>query len=76
MTTNRQPQFCDDDGTPINPDLIPKPGLCVSCRKDSRAHEDPLCILTRYDQHGCDGFRCDAYEPKGTDPDGFDRSYG
>ena len=24
----------DDDGNKINPDLIPKPSLCIFCRKD------------------------------------------
>ncbi len=27
--------FFDDDGTEINPDLVPKPGLCITCGKDN-----------------------------------------
>ena len=57
--------FCDDDGTEINPDLIAKPGLCVTCAKDDDPSERPLCILIRLDQDGEDEFRCDAYVCKG-----------
>jgi len=32
--TDGTPQYFDDDGNQINPDLIGKPDLCVSCRKD------------------------------------------
>ena len=28
-------KFYDDDGTEINADLIPKPDLCVTCKKDN-----------------------------------------
>ena len=27
-------KYFDDDGTEINPDLVPKPDLCISCKKD------------------------------------------
>jgi hypothetical protein len=54
----------DDDGTEINPDLIVKPSLCVSCRKDEEPSEEILCMLNRADQEGEDEFRCDAFEPK------------
>ncbi|AQQ71176.1 hypothetical protein SMSP2_01542 [Limihaloglobus sulfuriphilus] len=58
-----QPKFYDDDGTEINPDLIPKPALCVACKKDGiSGKEEILCALTRADQQGEDEFRCDAYE--------------
>jgi len=43
------PKFFHDDGTEVNPDLIPKPDLCISCRKDGIAgKEDVLCILTEW----------------------------
>jgi hypothetical protein len=58
-------KFYDDDGTEINPDLIPKPPLCVTCKKDGiSGEEEILCALTRADQQGEDEFRCYAYEPK------------
>jgi len=59
------PKYFDDDGTEINPDLIPKPDLCIICKKDGQSgEEDILCNLTRADQQGQGEFRCDAYEPK------------
>ena len=55
----------NDDGTEINPDLVPKPDLCVSCKKDGQlGEEEILCNLTRADQQGEGEFRCEAYEPK------------
>ena len=58
------PKFYDDDGTEISPDLIPKPDLCITCRKDEQAgKEEILCNLTRADQQGEAEFICDAYEP-------------
>ena len=58
----------DDDGNKINPDLIPKPSLCVSCKKDGMSGEEEiLCALTRADQQGEEEFQCCAYEPKGKD---------
>jgi hypothetical protein len=63
--TKDQPKsgFYHDDGTEINPDLIAKPGLCVSCRKDEDPNEEILCILTRADQQDEDDFKCFAFEP-------------
>ena len=29
--------FFNDDGTPVNPNILSKPSLCISCRYD----EDP-----------------------------------
>ncbi len=55
----------NDDGTEINADLIPKPGLCLTCRKDNAGgKEEILCVLTRNDQRDDDEFECGAYEPK------------
>ena len=58
------PKFYDDDGTEINPDLIPKPSLCISCKKDGLPDEEILCNLNRMDQQGKDEFICGAYESK------------
>lgn len=58
--------YFDNDGSEINPDLIPKPDLCITCKKDGLSgEEEMLCNLTRADQQGENEFRCDAYEPKG-----------
>lgn len=56
--------FYKDGGTEINPDLISKPSLCVSCKKDGIASEEIACTLTRADQQGEQKFECFAYEPK------------
>ena len=29
-----QPKYFNDDGTEFNPDLIPKPDLCITCKRD------------------------------------------
>jgi hypothetical protein len=56
-----------DDGTEFNPDLYPKPGLCLTCKKNE-CSDDPedeiLCNLTRLDQHREEVFTCYAYEPQ------------
>ena len=65
---NNQPKYFNDDGTEFNPDLIPKPSLCISCKKDGLpGEEEILCDLTRADQQGEDEFICEAYEPKDVD---------
>lgn len=57
--------YFNDDGTEITLDLIPKPGLCLTCRKDNATgKEEILCTLTRNDQKGEPDFECGAYEPK------------
>jgi hypothetical protein len=57
--------YFNDDGTEINADLIPKPGLCLTCKKDNASgKEEILCILTRNDQKDDGDFECEAYEPK------------
>ena len=62
---NNKPKYFDDDGTEINQDLIPKPDLCISCKKDGQSGEEEiLCNLTRTDQQGSEDFYCEAYEPK------------
>ncbi len=53
------PKYFDDDGTEINPDLIPKPDLCISCKKDGQpGEEETLCNLTRADQQVCSRKNC------------------
>ncbi len=57
--------FYNDDGTKINPELVPKPGLCITCKKDDAGgKEEILCILNRIDQKDEKHFKCYAYEPK------------
>jgi len=58
--------YFDDDGTELNPDLIPKPHLCVGCRKDEweDQEEQVLCNLTRLDQSDEKDFVCHAFIPK------------
>lgn len=53
------PKFYHDDGTEVNPDLIPKPSLCISCKRDGlTGEEDILCTLNRMDQMGEEEFKC------------------
>ncbi len=57
------PKYCDDEGNEINPDLILKPDLCITCKKDRPSGEEEiLCNLTRADQQGESEFCCEAYE--------------
>jgi len=59
-------RYFDDDGNELNPDLIPKPALCISCAKDNNSdpEEEILCNLNRLDQQDEQEFRCFACEPK------------
>jgi hypothetical protein len=63
--TEGKGRFFDDDGTELNPDLVPRPALCVSCVKDDDPNEEMLCTLNRLDQQDEPEFKCFAYEPKG-----------
>jgi hypothetical protein len=56
--------FFYDDDTPGNPDLMPKPGLCVSCRYDDDLKQEIPCVLNRMDQRGEVDFKRGAYEKK------------
>lgn len=58
------PQYHDDDENEVNPSFVPKPSLCISCKKDELGPEEVLCDLTRMDHLGKDEFICEAYEPK------------
>ena len=56
--------YLDENGNEINPDLIPKPSLCITCKKDDDPDELVLCNLNRMDQANEKEFKCFAYEPK------------
>jgi hypothetical protein len=65
MMDENKPKYFDDDGTEIKPDLILKPDLCITCKKDKQSgEEEVLCNLTRVDQQGEKEFNCEAYEPE------------
>lgn len=53
--------YFNDDGTPLNPNLIPKPQLCFGCYKEEDKSEEILCNLTRLDQANNEEFICYAY---------------
>jgi hypothetical protein len=63
-TPDDKPRYFDDDGNEMNPNLVSKPPLCISCVKDGDPNEEMLCNLNRLDQQGEGDFRCGAYEPK------------
>ena len=52
----------DDDCNKLNPDLIPKPGLCLICIKDIDPAEEILCNLNRLDPIDQKEFICYAFE--------------
>lgn len=57
--------YFDDDGSEMYADWAPKPGLCVTCRKDNAGgKEEMLCIRNCNDQKDDTDFECGAYEPK------------
>ncbi len=60
--SDKKLKYSNDDGTEFDPDLISKPSLCVTCRKDDDISEEVLCNLNRADQQGGDLFKCYAYE--------------
>ncbi len=63
--TEHVPKYFGDDGNKINPDLISKPDLCITCKKNELSgNEEILCNLTRVDQQSQNEFVCDAYETK------------
>jgi hypothetical protein len=65
MDSNRKippTRYYLDDGTEFNPDLFPKPSLCLTCRKNDDPNEELLCNLTRMDQRNEDEFKCFAYK--------------
>ena len=54
--------YYNDDGTEVNPNLFPKPQLCLSCKKNEDESEELLCNLKRIDQRDGEEFKCFAYE--------------
>lgn len=50
-----------DDGTPVNPNLMPSQSLCATCRKNDDSRYEIPCNITRLDQEE-DIFICFAYE--------------
>jgi hypothetical protein len=57
--------YFDDDGNQLNPDLIPKPGLCLLCKlnDDTDPEENILCNLNRLGQVGELEFKCGTFIP-------------
>ncbi len=56
--------FYDDSGSKIDPNLMGKPSLCTTCKKDDEEKEEMFCTLNRIDQQGDDEFICEAYVSK------------
>lgn len=54
----------NDDGSKIDPQTIPIPGLCILCKKyqSDDWDENLLCQLKRNDQKDSDNFVCGAFE--------------
>lgn len=53
-----------DNGEELNPNLISKPDMCTTYRKDEDENEEIVCNLNRLDQ-ACDKeFICYAYESR------------
>ncbi|MDR4504090.1 MAG: hypothetical protein MRK01_04755 [Candidatus Scalindua sp.] len=57
-------KYFDDDGNEVNPDLISKSSLCVSCVKVEDPKEEMRCNLNCLDQQSEEDFECFAYESK------------
>ena len=78
-------RYMNDDGTGFNPDLIPIPSTCLTCRKYGDPLQEIPCSLIRADQNEAI-FMCFAYEPNSPAIDGkavlqemqdhLDRKYG
>ncbi|MGD9931443.1 MAG: hypothetical protein AB7U05_15580 [Mangrovibacterium sp.] len=56
--------FFDDDGNPVNPELIPVPGLCIICKRyqEEDWNENMFCQHNRYNQRNNPDFKCGAFE--------------
>lgn len=54
----------NDDGTKVDPETIPLPGLCIICKKYQIDDwdENLLCQLNRNDQRNEDEFKCGSFE--------------
>ena len=53
--------FYDDYGTKFDPNLMEKPSLCTTCRKDDDQKEERFCRINRISQLDKDEFICEAY---------------
>ena len=56
--------FFNEDDSPVNPDLMPKPSLCATCKHDSDSEQEILCSLNRIGQQSAVDFKCDTYEER------------
>lgn len=58
--------YFTDDGIELNPDLYPKPQMCLSCKKDDIEDDDEeiLCNLNRLGQLDEEEFQCFDYKNK------------
>jgi len=57
--------YFEEEGNRLNPDLIPKPGLCLLCVKDDDLDDMIECNLIRLDQaEKKDDFECAAFREK------------
>jgi hypothetical protein len=56
--------FYNDDGSKIDPDSVPLPGLCVICKSHQSDdwEENLLCLMNRNDQRDEPDFKCGAFE--------------
>ncbi len=56
--------FYNDDGTKVDPNSVPVPGLCIICKKYQMDDwdENILCLMNRNDQRDSDDFQCGAFE--------------
>jgi hypothetical protein len=61
---DKMSDFYNNDGTPVNPNIVPKPSLCVSCLYDDNSEQETLCMLNRIDQQSAKDFKCFAYTKK------------
>jgi hypothetical protein len=54
----------NDDGTRIDPETVPLPGLCVICKSHQTEdwEENLLCLMNRNDQRDEPDFKCGMFE--------------
>ncbi len=60
-SVGRKGKFFYDDETEHNPDLYPKPGLCLTCFYAEHPDEEYLCVLNRMGNNGSGDFECGMY---------------
>jgi len=56
--------FYNDDGTKVDIETIPTPGLCITCKKyfSDDWEQNLLCNMNRHDQKDDNDFICGAYD--------------